>query len=255
MAQPMKRTPFQGVWTIIRFNWHLHVIAVFLITILGIGALSLPGVAAIACAFLAMSAGLSVLLSLIATWHAYDASGLYHIPWLAPELENARHAANIHAGFDETTVLLQSEFPNMNWRVFDFYNPSKHTEVSIRRARKAHPPSQETIPIDTNRIPLTDHSLDRILLMLSAHEIRDHDERVDFFRELKRVLSPDGRVIVTEHLRDIENITVYSIGAWHFHPRSEWLATFHAAGFHVVREFKNNLLITTFILEPDATTP
>jgi hypothetical protein len=69
------------------------------------------------------------------------------------------------------------------------------------------------------------------------------------------VLAPGGRVIVTEHLRDLANIAAYSIGAWHFHPRAEWFATFRAAGFHVAREFRNNLLITTFVLEPDANTP
>jgi SAM-dependent methyltransferase len=193
------------------------------------------------------------MLSLLATWHAYDASGLYQPSWLAPELKHARSAANIHAGFDETTVLLKSAFPHINWHVFDFYHPAKHTEISIRRARRAHPPSPDTMVIDTDRVPLADGSLDRALLILSAHEIRDHDERVRFFRELKRVLAPGGRVIVTEHLRDPANIAAYTIGAWHFHTRGEWLATFHEAGFRVARGFSNNLLITTFVL--DANTP
>jgi SAM-dependent methyltransferase len=255
MAQPVNRRPFQGVWTIIRFNWHLHAIALATIAFLLAGAVFLTGMAALICAVLAVAAMLSVILSLLATWHAYDASGLYRPSWLAPELENSRHAANIHAGFDETTPLLKSAFRDTDWHIFDFYDPAKHTEVSIRRARRAHPPSPDTIRIDTDRIPLDDASLDRALLILAAHEIRDFDERVGFFRELKRVLSPGGRVIVTEHLRDLANIAAYSIGAWHFHPRAEWLATFRAAGFHVVREFRNNLLITTFVLESDANTP
>lgn len=255
MARSLKRRPFQGVWTIIRFNWHLHAIALAAITILFTGAVYLSGFAALFCAVLAMWSVLSVLLSLLATWHAYDASGLYHPPWLAPELEHARSAANIHAGFDETTAILKSAFPEIDWRIFDFYDPAKHTEISIRRARSAHPPSPDTVPTRTDHLPLADASLDRALLILAAHEIRDHDERVTFFRELRRVLAPGGRVIVTEHLRDLANIAAYSIGAWHFHPRAEWLATFQAAGFLVAREFRNNLLMTTFVLEPDANTP
>jgi SAM-dependent methyltransferase len=196
---------------------------------------------------------MSVLLSLLATWHAYDASGLYRLSWLAPMLGNARSAANIHAGFDETSALLKTEFPGIAWQVFDFYDPAKHTEISIRRARRTHPPSPDTLMIRTNHVPLLDGSLDHVLLILAAHEIRDHDERVAFFRELKRVISPGGSVIVTEHLRNFANIAAYSIGAWHFHPRAEWLATFHSAGFRVAREFRNNLLITTFVLEPDET--
>jgi SAM-dependent methyltransferase len=255
MAQSMKRRPFQGVWTIIRFNWHFHAIALAAITILFSGAAFLSGFAALLCALIAASAAFSVLLSLLATWHAYDASGLYQPAWLATELNHTRNAANIHAGFDETTVSLKSAFPEIDWQVFDFYDPAKHTEISIRHARRAHPPSPETMPISTDHIPLVDSSLDRVLLILAAHEIRDHDERVAFFRELNRVLAPGGRVIVTEHLRDLANIAAYSIGAWHFHPRAEWLATFHEAGFHIAREFRNNLLITTFVLESDETPP
>jgi SAM-dependent methyltransferase len=255
MAEPLKRRPFQGVWTIIRFNWHLHAIALAAIALMLAGAVFLSGLAAMICALLAVCAAFSVVLSLLATWHAYDASRLYQMSWLAPEMQDVRHVANIHAGFDETTALCQSAFPGIDWHVFDFYDPEKHTEISIRRARRANPASPETMPIRTDHIPLDDRSLDRALLILAAHEIRDHDERVAFFRELKRALAPGGRVIVTEHLRDLANIAAYSIGAWHFHPRAEWLATFQAAGFHVAREFHNNLLITTFVLEPDANTP
>jgi SAM-dependent methyltransferase len=251
----MNRRPFQGVWTVIRFNWHLHAIALATIALLLAGPAFLTGFPALVCVLLAVSAMVSLMLSLLATWHAYDASGLYQPSWLAPDLEHAVHAANIHAGFDETTVLLKAGFPGIVWRIFDFYDPSKHTEISIRRARRAHPPSQDTLSIRTDHIPLNDRSLDRALLILAAHEIRDHDERVMFFHELKRVLRPGGRVIVTEHLRDLANIAAYSIGAWHFHPRAEWLATFQAAGFRVAREYRNNLLITSFVLEPDANTP
>lgn len=254
MAQPLKRRPFQGVCTVVRFNWHLHAIALAAIVVLLAGAVFLTGPTALICAVLAVSAVFSVALSLLATWHAYDASGLYQTDWLAPEMESACHAANIHAGFDETTVILKSGFPDIEWKVFDFFDPVKHTEISIRRARKAHPPSPDTMAIHTERIPLEDGSLDRALLILAAHEIRDHGERAGFFRELKRVLAPGGRVIVTEHLRDLANIAAYSIGAWHFHSRAEWLASFEAAGFHVAREIRNNLLLTTFILEADANT-
>ena len=251
MAQPVTRRPFQGVWTVVRFNWHLHALALAAIGILAAGAVFLTGHAALACAALAAAATLSVALSLLATWLAYDAGGLYQTAWLEPEMADARRPANIHAGFDETTGLLKAGFPGADWRVFDFYDPRKHTEVSIRRARKAHPPHPGTVTIGTDHIPLADHSLDRALLILAAHEIRDHDERVRFFREIKRALAPQGRMIVTEHLRDPANIAAYSIGAWHFHTRAEWLATFQNAGLRVAREFHNNLFITTFILEPD----
>jgi len=255
MANSVTRRPLQGIWTIIRFNWHFYAIALAAIFILFASAVVLPEKAAIVSTLIAGCVAASVLLSSLATWHAYDASGLYQLSWLAPELAHARRAANIHAGFDETSNLLANEFPDTDWMIYDFYDPAKHTEISIRRARGAHPPSPKTVVIRTDRIPQPDASVDCVLLILAAHEIRDHGERVGFFIELKRVLAPDGHIIVTEHLRDLANIASYSIGAWHFHSRGEWLATFQAAGLRVAREFRNNLLITTFVLTPDANNP
>jgi SAM-dependent methyltransferase len=251
MAALMKRHPLQGVWTVIRFNWHLHAIASLTILVLAAAAWLLHGPASMLMTALAAGAALSVMASLFATWLAYDASGLYQMAWLAPLIGHPCHAANIHAGFDETTALLQAGFPCCEWTVFDFYQAAKHTEISIRRARTAHPPSPDTMAIDTDRIPLASATLDCAVMFLAAHEIRDSHERVGFFREINRVLLDNGRVIVTEHLRDIANIAAYSIGAWHFHTRSEWLATFQAAGFRVEREFRNNPLITTFVLTRD----
>lgn len=249
MAGRMKRKPLQGVRTVVRFNWHLHAAASGAIVLPALAGCFLTGMAAAACFVLSAAALGSLLLSLAATWLAYDAGGLYELSWLAPWVEKAASGANLHAGFDETTMLLQESFPGVRWHVFDFYDPRKHTEISIRRARKAHPPAPQTVGIDTDRIPLADGSLDVAVLLLAAHEIRNRDERAGFFRELRRTLAPGGRVIVTEHLRDAANILAYSPGAWHFHPRGEWLATFDAAGFRVAREFRNNPLITTFILE------
>ncbi len=250
MAGIMRRHALQGVWTVVRFNWHLHMAALALAAVFLTTAWFVTGVPALLSALIGFGILASITLSLAATWWAYDASGLYRMNWLLDEMDGARVAANLHAGFDETSPLLETSFPDASWHVFDFYDPAKHTEISIRRARKAHPPSHNTISVSTDAIPLADGTIDRALLFLAAHEIRDHNERVGFFREIRRALRADGRVIVTEHLRDFANIAVYSLGAWHFHTRGEWLQTFEAAGFQVVLTFSNNPFITTFVLEP-----
>jgi len=245
----MKRSAFQGVATVVRFNWHFYVLALA-------GAVVLVFISRFAPAWLALPVRaisiftiLSTGVSLVATWFAYDASGLYRLHWLTPWLPEHGQAANIHAGFDETTPLLRAQFPGITWRVFDFYDPVKHTEVSIRRARHAHPPAADTVPIATRAFPVPDGSLDRILLLLAAHEIRDEQERIGFFRELHRGLTANGLVIVTEHLRDAANIAVYNLGAWHFHSDTMWRAAFEASRFDVVATFKPAPLMTTFVLK------
>ena len=49
-----------------------------------------------------------------------------------------------------------------------------------------------------------------LFLLLAAHEIRNDEERVNFFKQLKNVLSPAGKIIVVEHQRDIYNFMAYN---------------------------------------------
>jgi SAM-dependent methyltransferase len=249
MAGVLKRHALQGVWTVVRFNWHLHAAALSIAAASLSGSCFLSGISAILLIGVGACVLATVAVSLVATWWAYDASGLHQLDWLRAEISGAGSAAHIHAGFDELSERLAGIFPETSWQVWDFYDPEKHTEISIRRARKARPPVPGTVAVRTDCLPQPTDSLDRVLLFLAAHEIRDHEERVRFFREIRRVLRTEGRVIVTEHLRDAANIAVYSLGAWHFHTQREWLRTFEAAGFQVTEMFRNNRFITTFVLK------
>lgn len=245
----MKRSPLQGVATVVRFNWHFYAFALAGVAALGMAAVVAPAGLALASAVAAALVTFTVVISLLATWLAYDASGFYGFNWLAPWMPAQGRGANIHAGFDESTALLRDHFPGLVWSVFDFYDPEKHTEVSIRRARHACPPSADTVRIPTRSLPLADASFDRILLLLAAHEIRDAQERTDFFRELHRILAPGGLVIVAEHLRDRPNIAAYNLGAWHFHRPAAWKTAFAAAGFEETATLKPAPFITAFILK------
>lgn len=245
----MSRAPFQGVAAVVRFNWHLYAVALGGVSTLVLASAFGPARFALPALLIASAAALSLGVSLLATWLAYDASGLYRLRWLDAWLPARGEAANIHAGFDETTPLLRARFPQLHWTVFDFFNPVQHTEISIRRARASCPPAAGTTAITTDRLPAADSSLACITLILAAHEIRDPRERIAFFRELHRALRPDGLLVVTEHLRDLPNIAVYNLGAWHFHAPAAWRETFAATRFGIVATFRPAPFITTFILK------
>jgi SAM-dependent methyltransferase len=155
---------------------------------------------------------------------------------------------NIHAGLDEFSAPLGARYPAAQLEVLDFYDPALHTEPSIRRARKAYPLHPGTKAVSTSALPVGDASADLIILALAAHEIRDDAERATFFRELARALKADGRVVVTEHLRDLPNFLAYNIGAFHFLPRSSWYRVFEQGGLELIREQKHTPFITTFVL-------
>ncbi len=242
------RKPFQGVGNIIRFNWQYYVLSIIAIVALLLISSNLTAALRAAAIVLVLLIIISTLLSLTVSFFIYDLSSLYKLTWL-DRLRTGTKIININAGFDETSNLLKSKFTNSELIVLDFYDPTKHTEVSIKRARMAYPPFPNTQQISTTHLPLPDKSADNVFALLSAHEIRNDEERVSFFKELNRVLAATGQVIVTEHLRDTANFLAYNIGFFHFLSKSTWLKTFQLAGFKVADEIKITPFITTFILD------
>jgi ubiquinone/menaquinone biosynthesis C-methylase UbiE len=246
----LKRKPIQGVSNIIRFNWHFYLmafvvfVALFLLknqfseqvqTLLNVG---------IAIAILTLT------ISLLISFYVYDLSDLYQLKWI--ENANDKKLLNINAGFDETSEIIIKKFPQTDLTICDFYNPDEHTEVSIKRARKAYPPNPKTVPVATDKLPFSENTFDKSFTILSAHEIRNKNERVQFFKELNRVTKE--QVFVTEHLRDFNNFMAYTIGFFHFHSRQSWLQTFNQADLTITREIKTTSFITTFVLEKNGNT-
>lgn len=247
MAQ--MRKSFQGVSNVARFNWHFYLLSFAVSLIILLGGIFIESIRFYAVIlFFAALAATSITLSV--TYYVYDLSGLYDLFWL-DELETKENEkiVNINAGFDETSGLLADKFKDSELIVYDFYDPSKHTEVSIKRARKAYPPYPNTKRITTSKIPLGDDAADKVFAILSAHEIRKAEERNIFFKELNRILKPNGQVFITEHLRDRANFLAYNIGFFHFHTRKSWLENFKCAKFEVEKEVKITPFLTTFVLK------
>jgi hypothetical protein len=248
------RHPLQGVGNIVRFNWHFYLIAVVGVAI-GIGfSYQLGGVFKTIGQVIAGLVLLTTVVSLLVSWYVYDYSDLYSFNWLKFSVSPST-IVNIHAGFDETSLLLAGHFPEARIRVLDFYDPTLHTEVSIKRARAAYPPHPATESITTAEVPLSTASTTAIFVTLSAHEIRNSAERTAFFRQLKNALKPGGQIIVTEHLRDTANFLAYSLGFFHFLSKSSWLITFKEADLVIAREHKITPFITSFTLTSHGTPP
>lgn len=125
--------------------------------------------------------------------------------------------------------------------ICDFYHPDRHTEISIKRARQVYPPNPETISVNTDKLSFSENTFDKSFAILSAHEIRNQNERVQFFKELNRVTN--GQIFVTEHLRDFNNFIAYTVGVFHFHSRQSWLQTFIQADLTVTQEKWKYILI------------
>lgn len=248
------RKPYQGITNIVRFNWHFYGISIGIISLILVINIVLITKVLLLINLLSLFVIVTVITSLLVSFYIYDLSALYTFKWLDKvQIKQGQNIVNINAGFDEISKILQAKFPGTNLKVFDFYDPEKHTEISIKRARKAYPPFAGTQVISTSNVPLQDNYADNIYLILAAHEIRDESERIKFFRELNRVLNPKGKIIITEHLRDLPNFLAYNIGFFHFLSKASWYQTFAKADLKISKQIKITPFISTYILEKNGT--
>ena len=241
---------FKGVSQIVRFNWPFFACATFSVLLaLGITPLLPDKFQLWVWAAVAIGSA-SVVLSLIASWYAYDLTQPYSFKYLSGQ---PARIANIHAGFDESSLALKQRFPGSSIDTFDFYDPKKHTEASIRRARSRlqHPCQQHVFAQTTYQLGMI--SFDAICLIFAAHEIRDSAERIAFFHALKTAMKPMGYLYVVEHLLDWRNALVYSMGSLHFYTEKTWKNTFSQAGWKIVSRKQVNGLVVCYQLQCNIT--
>jgi SAM-dependent methyltransferase len=203
-----------------------------------------------------LGVGLAVFWSLgsiLITFYVYDLSPLYEWRWLAGMLKSAPQAwVNFHAGLDETSEAIRTLFPASHGRTLDIYEAGNMTEHSIARARRSANGVLRNETADFGALPIMDSECDAAFLVFSAHEIRDPAGRLRFFKELRRILKPSGRLVLVEHVRDVWNFVAYGPGFLHFYSRAEWTRLASDAGLSVEAERFLTPFVRCFVFAREA---
>ncbi|MCT8338562.1 class I SAM-dependent methyltransferase [Flavobacteriaceae bacterium TK19130] len=246
------RRKFQGVLNILSFNRHFYVIGALLLAVLIVLHRIFPFSDTLFWLLIA-AIGYGLIAPLLVSAYVYDFSGYYDLKWLEPihlKESDPKHIVNINAGFDETSFLLQREFPTATLQVFDFYNPKRHTEPAIVRARNVSLVHPSTEQIMTDHIPLPDAGTEIVFILSALHEIRSNEEKVQFLKECRRICKPDGKVVLVEHLRDLPNFLAFSVGVTHFFSKKVWKQSFSEAEFSTIEETKFTPFMSIFVATP-----
>ncbi len=242
----LDRKPFQGVLNIVRFNRWKYIFSLFLLLIMSCIYLNSNSLYQSIFLVLILVLAFFLSVSLLISYIVYDYSSLYQLPWL-PNLEK-QNVLNVNAGFDEISDFLKEKYPEITLIKSDFFNSERHTEPSIQRARKIYPPQSDVVLINTEKIDFESDMFDSILLFFAAHEVRNEQERIAFFKELNRILKPEGKIYITEHLRDWVNFIPYSVGFFHFYSKNNWSKIVHSSDLKIEKEIKTTPFVSTFIL-------
>jgi len=243
-----ERRKFQGAINILSFNRHFYFMGLALLAVLLLLHSFMDWPRFIFWIIL-VSFTYGLLMPLFVSAYVYDFSGFYSFNWLkklVSDPEKVKNIVNINAGFDETSFILKRTFPQSELKVLDFYNAKRHTEPAIVRARKVSITYPDTRHIVSNAIPLAEGCADIVFLLSAVHEIRSHDEKVQFLKECHRLCKSNGTIIMVEHLRDLPNFLAFTVGFTHFFSRSVWKNAFEKAGFDSVHEIKFTPFLSIF---------
>jgi SAM-dependent methyltransferase len=242
----------QMTMQVVSFNRHYFAIA-FLACAGGIGLVMLVDDPALQALFgLGVASALYFMIaSVIASYVVYDASDLYKLHWWPERClpQPPGDGIVVHAGFDPASAAIAAAFPRMRLRVLDFFDACTTTEASIQRAHRLNPTADHEEQIEADHWPVESASQDVVFALSAAHELRKTEERVAFFREARRVLRKDGKVIVIEQLRDLANFACFGVAALHFLSRRTWLQSFAPANLTIADEFKITPFMRAFVLQ------
>jgi ubiquinone/menaquinone biosynthesis C-methylase UbiE len=241
---------FQGVSQILIYNWHFYVAALAADLLIILLLISFPHTICRPLLWLiAIPPTFWAVSSILVSHYVYDRSALYRWEWLSTVLDNrAEIWLNIHAGLDQTTVPLSRIFPAAQIKSIDIYTPYEMSEPSIARARHRAQPTTIHEIADATALPFADSACDAVLVIFAAHELRSHDAKFRLFRELHRVLKPDGRIVLVEHLRDWRNFLAYGPGFFHFFSARVWCSVASQAELNGINERSVTPFVKCFVL-------
>jgi hypothetical protein len=232
----------KGAWQIVRFNWPSYLCAGLVIVMCWVGLGKGSLLSGVAIGFLAVTAYF-VIASLVSSYWVYDGSSWAGSSWMAPILPPPYGRSwIIQTGFDPSGGRIQQQLGSA--RTIDLYGIPGVGGASVRRAHSANSSSSAEV---LAALPPEESAAETIIAAFALHEIRDREARRAFFRALARSLSPSGRLLIVEHLRDAANFLVYGSGFLHFLPAEEWRQCARQAGFHPETEVSMTPFVRIFV--------
>jgi SAM-dependent methyltransferase len=137
--------------------------------------------------------------------------------------------ADLHIGTWRHSHLLTELRPEATVHSVNCWNAGgPPSEANVKQLHELEGPPQhptfETIAALDFKVPLADRSCDAVVMGFGIHEIDARGPREQLFDEARRLLRPGGKLLLFEHLVDLENFVIFGPGIAHWPRRREWLA-------------------------------
>jgi SAM-dependent methyltransferase len=227
---------FSGGLRVARYSWPLYAAAAVGLVIGAAVASSArlpPLVRWAAVAGMAVALWFSCASFLAFHW-IFDRSELTRWDWLRSLGPPPARWVHVNAGLDETQAPLARLFPGAEGRDVDIFDPASMTAPTLARAREKR--GRDALGARPGALPIETGWADGVYVVLAAHEVRDAREREKLFGELRRIVRPDGRLVLIEHPRNLAGALAFGPGVVHFLPMAEWSRLAALTGFRLESE-------------------
>lgn len=242
---------FAGGLRVARYSWPLYAGAAAAIVV---GALIASSARAPAAVRVLAVAGVTVALwfacaSLFAFHWIFDRSPLTRWDWIRELGPAPARWVHLNAGLNETHAPIARLFPGSEGRDVDIFDPESMTAPTLARARARG--GRDGAGARPGALPVDSGWADAVYVVLAAHEVRDPAAREELFRELRRILAPNGRLVLIEHPRNLAGALAFGPGVLHFLPMPVWSRLAAGNGLRLLQERAMSPFVCVRVLAPD----
>ena len=149
--------------------------------------------------------------------------------------------ANIDLGLRQQAIMLSRHLTTGKITVIDVYNPQLTGDAALARARRQAPspkpdPRLRWYDGQIHLLPLPDSSVTAVFMFQVLSEFSQEGDRVALLREVRRILKPNGRLLIAEQTASWLNWLIVGTNTAKLQPVEYWHDLLQDAGLHVSRE-------------------
>lgn len=136
--------------------------------------------------------------------------------------------ADLHIGTWRHSHLLAELLPEARLHSVDCWDQAgPPAEANVQQLHELEPPPSgrarfRMLRLERGCVPLDDASCDAVVVGFGIHELPTGGPRERLFDEARRVLRPGGKLLLFEHLVDLENFVIFGPGIGHWPRRQQW---------------------------------
>ncbi|MCA9959259.1 MAG: class I SAM-dependent methyltransferase [Chloroflexota bacterium] len=245
----MKReSRYRGAMRHINAYWPLYALMyaglVLAVLVIGVSAIQgWPGPILLALAFLLVMV-YALMGSLWSLHQLYDVGGLepHHTLFDMGQIRETDHFAFIDLGRRQQALAMGRRLTSGQIYIIDVYNPQLTPSRGLARSRARMPQAMIDDPRFTWRngridlLPLPNESISAVILDEILSEFWQIGDQEMLLREVRRVLVPNGRLLIAERTRTRTNNLVMGPMALGLAPTAHWRNLLHQTGFIIRRE-------------------